>query len=733
MDTLACWRLADRILEVPGSLPNSRDTVTLNGVVAVQQQGNTDSWRYLFLDTSLEVLGAPAYLPSRFTQNGNLTTGWTMVSDGSTFVLAQGTFNSGTLNIGRISTSPKTIREQAAHAVFEQTGGEFNGSLVGIGASFVDLDLGVFYHQPGTLWLKGGRFNAPAIQPSPHSAVESIIKLDGGFLNATKVADMTEVIVGSTAPYRGALDRSNGQTLSCTRFSAGLDGGRASILVAGSGARLTASEVVLASGNNSQAGVAIGLQGEGVLSAGSLNMAVGSGSTATLQVEGALASVAVSGAMDVGRGGSALVTLRNGGTLTAGSLRVGAGSAGAPVARITLADTGASVRASTLTVGAGSGGELIVNADTRCEAGQLTVGQGGLLHLNRGLIDVEQANFQASSALRIDISSAVAGSGYSQMLGLSSLGFAGALELNFSGGFVPTAGQRFQLFGFDSFAGAFAPESITVTGIDRSALDFSRLAVDGTVWAGSAPRPLTLTITPALAPAASYDFTWASQPGKVYDLVTSTDLATPASQWPVYRSYRDLFAAGVTRTLLAVPGNEPRRFFAMAQRDAPVPQIPNPSFEEDTFTVWPGYLGPNGGAITGWAGAPSSGLNPAGGNPFADNGAVPHGHNVAFIQSSDDAAQMLSTTMTGLIPGVVYQVSFRANSRAGTAAPSTSWSLNARAFVPFTASPAVGGTNPYYTITGSFTATGSTAPLRIRNQTAADTSVLIDDFRIIAQ
>ena len=31
-----------------------------------------------------------------------------------------------------------------------------------------------------------------------------------------------------------------------------------------------------------------------------------------------------------------------------------------------------------------------------------------------------------------------------------------------------------------------------------------------------------------------YDFEWDCQPGKVYDLLTSTDLATPISTWPVY-------------------------------------------------------------------------------------------------------------------------------------------------------------------------------------------------------
>ena len=55
--------------------------------------------------------------------------------------------------------------------------------------------------------------------------------------------------------------------------------------------------------------------------------------------------------------------------------------------------------------------------------------------------------------------------------------------------------------------------------------------------------------------------------------------------------------------------------------------------------------------------------------------------------------------------------------------------------MPFTAAPSVGGANAYYTVTGTFTATGSIAALSIRNQTAAvggpaDTTVLVDDFTI---
>src|SRR6202012_4896502 len=62
--------------------------------------------------------------------------------------------------------------------------------------------------------------------------------------------------------------------------------------------------------------------------------------------------------------------------------------------------------------------------------------------------------------------------------------------------------------------------------------------------------------------------------------------------------------------------------------------IPNPSFEASTFTAAPGYAYLNGG-IPGWTylDATRVGQNSAGG-PFADNGAIPDGNNVGFVQSA---------------------------------------------------------------------------------------------------
>jgi len=162
------------------------------------------------------------------------------------------------------------------------------------------------------------------------------------------------------------------------------------------------------------------------------------------------------------------------------------------------------------------------------------------------------------------------------------------------------------------------------------------------------------------------------------------------------------------------------------------PVIPNPSFEANTFTVGPGYASGNGGGITGWTLSDPTriGLNPASGSPFADNGATPDGSNVAFIQSAGASAITLATTITGLVPGQTYQVSFRANGRSGYAAPMAAWSLNGGAYVPFTAWPAVGGSSPYYTNSGTFVATGATAALALRNQTNTDSTVLVDAFTV---
>jgi sugar lactone lactonase YvrE len=170
--------------------------------------------------------------------------------------------------------------------------------------------------------------------------------------------------------------------------------------------------------------------------------------------------------------------------------------------------------------------------------------------------------------------------------------------------------------------------------------------------------------------------------------------------------------------------------------------IPNPSFEADAFTVFPGYCSANGGTITGWTVAGAGiGLNPAGGSAaFADNGLTPQGANVAFIQTVG-TTNTLSTTITGLTPGVKYAVTCRANARVGLpptypyATPTMWLGVNGGEAQPFVV-PAVAAmgsyTTPYYLATATFVATNTTAALSVSSYSATDGALLLDDFNITA-
>ena len=160
--------------------------------------------------------------------------------------------------------------------------------------------------------------------------------------------------------------------------------------------------------------------------------------------------------------------------------------------------------------------------------------------------------------------------------------------------------------------------------------------------------------------------------------------------------------------------------------------IPNPSFETDTFTTFPGYISLNA-PITGWTANPADevGLNPAGGSPFADNGAIPDGNNVAFIQAgsaSDPSPGTLSTTISGLTVGTTYKVTLQANARGGQA-PDLRISIDGTELMAMSIHSA-GGLNPYWYIAFEFTATTTSHVLGILNDTITDNTLLVDNFQI---
>jgi hypothetical protein len=155
--------------------------------------------------------------------------------------------------------------------------------------------------------------------------------------------------------------------------------------------------------------------------------------------------------------------------------------------------------------------------------------------------------------------------------------------------------------------------------------------------------------------------------------------------------------------------------------------VTNPSFETDTFKVSPGFISDNA-AITGWSASAdaSAGLNPAGGSSqFADNGVIPDGKNVAFIQGGGNT---LSTTMTGLTVGKTYKVDLRANA-TDTQTPNLRISIDSQEVLAVTVY-SVGTTNPYTHLACEFTAAATSQTLTLLNDAADGSTLLVDNVSV---
>lgn len=104
------------------------------------------------------------------------------------------------------------------------------------------------------------------------------------------------------------------------------------------------------------------------------------------------------------------------------------------------------------------------------------------------------------------------------------------------------------------------------------------------------------------------------------------------------------------------------------------PTVANPSFEADRYTAYPGLARANGGKIEGWAFTGSVGIDPCWEDPgkpsgpihvFNDNGKVPHGRQVVFLQNRCTLAQRIE----GFEAGTRYRVTFYENARRQSRSP----------------------------------------------------------------
>jgi len=160
--------------------------------------------------------------------------------------------------------------------------------------------------------------------------------------------------------------------------------------------------------------------------------------------------------------------------------------------------------------------------------------------------------------------------------------------------------------------------------------------------------------------------------------------------------------------------------------------IANPGFEADSQYTYPGYIGnPGNVPISGWTHSDPQrvGINPLadGTGPFSDNGTIPDGSQVAFIQGT--GTQGMSTVVSGLIPGETYTVNLRANRRNSGGVPALRASVDGERVLDAEIT-SVGGTNPYKYVAFDFTAGAEAQVLAFTNDAAGDTTVLLDDVTI---
>ena len=100
----------------------------------------------------------------------------------------------------------------------------------------------------------------------------------------------------------------------------------------------------------------------------------------------------------------------------------------------------------------------------------------------------------------------------------------------------------------------------------------SRGGLDNVQLKMVSPAPgFTLNITPSASNPGHYHFSWNSQAGKVYDLVSSENLSSPPDTWSVWESQSNIPATGTSTNTLSniYGGGNPRRFFSVAEKDAP--------------------------------------------------------------------------------------------------------------------------------------------------------------------
>jgi len=476
---VACWATPGGV--PTGRLPNETEWAMLGGDNASQAAGQSHRFAIMSVIWLPSFIGSIAF-PSHFTQYGTMNSGILSVDDGSYTVGAgQGTFVQ--LNVGADPLQGARPDRSLRNPLLEVRGGSVTASTVKVGSDAFGQD----NRSSGEVRLTGGRLqvfgdlSGAGISPS---FVSSKLFIDGGQLEAPRIGNFSEVLVGSAAGRSGTLRRGAGETASTGLLAIGGDGGTGTVQLAGVGAALTASRALVGSGQGGRGTIDI-LAGS--LAAGSVTLAQGAGSYGSITVDGPGSTVVVTGDMDIGAGGRGELVATGGSRLSSADVRVGNVSGGSGFVGLTLPDTHLAAR--DFSLGAQATAELHVADSASLTARNLVVGQYGTMTLRNGGVQADTLRVDAGGLVAIDLTGADPFFETGFLMVNGSLHFEGRLQLSFLDGFAPEPGRRLQLLSFDGFSGLLGADQVTVNGFDASQLDFSMLSVDGSLRVAAVPEP----------------------------------------------------------------------------------------------------------------------------------------------------------------------------------------------------------------------------------------------------
>ncbi len=162
------------------------------------------------------------------------------------------------------------------------------------------------------------------------------------------------------------------------------------------------------------------------------------------------------------------------------------------------------------------------------------------------------------------------------------------------------------------------------------------------VVGAQASGPLTLNIASS---ETGYAFTWNSRDGLAYDLVSSTDLSTPPSEWPVYGGSSNIAGTAPENTLNIPEPIDSKRFFAIVAKGPLPPPLLVEDFESVTALALPtDWSVTDNGAGTVWEiGSPAGAVT---GPETAANGLQCAGTNIGADYTTSAQASLITQAFT---------------------------------------------------------------------------------------